>query len=202
MAEVKYLKQGVRHTYIEWNNAGVMGYKRCWLTDKADIKTATSNLQYAGDGTKNTLYYGYELSGTVETEADDDTIDSILFGTPVVGPQAGDDFVKRYIKGSYAELASNFVGVRISIDAKNAATGAVAVFRYRVLKAQFAPEAPQPFQSEAISSRLFTFTGWKATKDVVGASPTGMPSDGCYWMLDILTDPTRFDPVPGDNLTA
>lgn len=202
MAEVKYLKQGIRHTYIEYNNSGVIGLKRCWLTDKCDIKSQVQSLVYAGDGTQNTVYYGYKLDGTIETQADDDTIDSILFGTPVVGPQTGDDFVKRYVKGSYAELATNFVGLRVTIDAKNAATGALAVFRYRVLKCQFAPEQPPQFASEAVTSRMFTYASWKAKTDIAGGTLTGMPSDGCYWLMDIITDSTKFDPVPGDVLTA
>lgn len=193
MPETKYIKQGIRHCHILYNNGGVVAYKRAWLTDKCNITVSNAKLTYSGDATKFDVMYGYQCMGDIEVSADDDTIDSILFNTPVVSPQAGDDFVKRYIKGSYAELAANYVGLQVAIDARNADTGAVAVFRYHVLKCQFSPEAPPQFVSESVTGRKLSFNSYKASTNIVGTALTGMPSDGCFWMADILTDPTKFD---------
>ncbi len=200
MAENKYEIYGVRHCYIEYNNGGVIGYKRVWFTKESEIKAEAGKLEFSGDGQKFNRPYGYLCSGTVACEIDDDTIDSILWGLPVVTPGGGDDFAKRFYHGVDQELQTTYVGVRLTMDGANTDTGAPIVMRFRVLKAQFSPDSPPKMQTEAIGGRLLTFNAHRTTTDIVGGALTSMPTRGASWIRDFITNTANFDPVPGDIL--
>ncbi len=185
----------VRHCYIVYNNSSAYGYKRVWLSKKCEVKPTFGKLEYSGDGMKLQKMYGYQLDGTIEADATDDTLDSILFVTPVVTPVGGDLFAKRYVKGTRAELQTNYVGVWITMDGEDADTGAVLAVRYNILKAQFNPETPPALATEAVAGRMLSFNARKTTVDILGNAVTGVPSDGAFWTYDIITNAANFDPV-------
>lgn len=189
---------GIRHTYVEYMSGGVLTLKRAWLTDKTEVKVSNAKLDFSGDGQKYTKNYGYQASGSVEFMVDDTTVDSILWANPAVSPLTGDDFATRYVKGGDAEMQSNFVGLRISIDASDADTGAPIVVRFRILRVQFDPDNPGAQQSQKNGGRLLTWNARRTNVAIDGTTPTGMPANGCYWFRDYLTDSTKFDPVAGD----
>jgi hypothetical protein len=195
----KYELYGIRHTYIEYSSGGVLTFKRAYLTKKCDLKVNGAQLEFSGDGQKYKKNYGYQASGTLEFDGEDNTISSILFGISSVSPQGGDDFASRYIHGTDAEMATNYVGVRITIDGADAATGAPIVKRIRIPKAQFSPDTPPAFQTESIVGRVVAFEARKATTDVVGTAITGMPTRGGFWIEDFITNSANFDPVSSDN---
>lgn len=200
-AQQKLEMYGVRHCYIEFNNTGTLGFHRVWFTKKCDLKVVTTKLEFSGDGRKFHKNYGYELEGSIEAEIDDTTLDSLIWSTPATANNGTtDDFSVRYVKGTTTEFQSNFVGIRLSIDAEDADTGALVVVRFRVLKAQFDPDQPQAMQTAAVVGRMLTFSARPSTTDIIGASLTGMPSGGGFMVKDIITDSTKFDPVPGDIL--
>ncbi len=200
MAVEKIEIYGVRHAYVEYNNAGTLAFKRVWFTKGCELKVQNAKLEYSGDGQKYAKNYGYQADGTVEADLDDDTIDSILWPIPVTTPLGGDDFAKRYVHGSYAEMQTNFVGLRISLDAGDVDTGAPLVVRYRILKAQFSPDTPPKMQTEAIVGRMLEWSARKAYTDVTGAAVTGVPTTGAFWVKDIVSNTAAFDPVPSDQL--
>jgi hypothetical protein len=200
MTVAKYEVLGIRHTYVVYNNTGSFGYLRVYMTNNCEIKVGTTTLEFSGDGTKNKKDYGYECEGSVEADVDDDTLDSILWGLTKVTPAGGDQFAYRYVHGGDKELATNFVEVWCTLDAVDADTGAAAVIRYRVLKAQFDPETPPKFGSQKVAGRMLGFKARRTLTDILGNTPTGMPARGAYWMKDIITNSNYFDPVAGDIL--
>lgn len=195
----KYELYGIRHVYVEWNNSSVLAFKRAYLSKKCDLKVNNAKLEFSGDGQKYTKNYGYQASGSLEFDGEDNTVDSILFATAAVAPQGGDDFASRYVKGTDAEMATNYVGLRITLDGADAATGAPIVVRYRVLKVQFAPDTPPAFQTESIVGRVLAWDARKATTDIVGTAVTGVPTRGAFWVKDYITNSANFDPVSSDN---
>ncbi len=200
MAESRLETYGVRHCYIEYNNAGVIAFKRAWMTKECEIKVSSQKLEFSGDGQKFQRNYGYEASGTIAAQIDDDTIDQILWGLTSPTPGVGDDFTKRYYHGGDQELQTTYVGLRLSINGANTDTGAPVVIRFRILKVQFDPDTPVKYQTEAVGGRMLSWNAHKASTDIAGVTPTSIPTGGCFWMRDILTNPTNFDPVPGDIL--
>lgn len=196
----KYQVYGVRHTYIEYNNVGTLAYKRAWLTKECEIKVSNQKLEFAGDGVKLTRNYGYSAEGSVMSELEDDQLDNILWGLTAVAPGGGDDFAKRYYHGQDAEIAAQYVGVRISLDATDADTGAVAVIRYRILRCLFDPDAPDKFASQAVAGRKLSFQAYQTKTDVAGAALTSVPSRGAFWTREFITNSNNFDPVPGEIL--
>lgn len=170
------------------------------MTKECEIKVSNQKLEFAGDGNKFQRNYGYQASGTVAFDIDDDSIDSTLWGLTSATPGAGDDFSKRYFHGGDQELQTTYVGLRLTIDGSNTDTGAPIVIRFRLLKVQFDPDVPVKYQSEAIGGRLLTFNAHRALTDIAGTTPTGMPTRGCFWIRDIITNSANFDPVPGDVL--
>src|SRR5258706_8804998 len=194
-AQQKVEMYGVRHCYVEFNNTGVLGFHRVWLSKKCDVKVSTQKLEFAGDGQKYHKNYGYMAEGAIEASVDDTTLDGLLWNTPgVQNNGTTDDFSVRFIKGGSAEMQSNFVVLRISIDAADADTGALLVVRYRILRVQFDPDTPSSAQSQTVVSRLLNWSGRPAKLDIVGAALTGMPANGCFWVKDYITDSTKFDP--------
>jgi len=189
---------GIRHIYVEYNLAGVLTLKRLYTAQKFDLKVTNAQLEFSGDGRKFRKIYGYQSEGTIDVDTWDDAMDAILWGVPNVAPAGGDDFNTRLIKGSSGEMSPNFVGIRVSKDAGDGDTGAPLVMRTRVLRAQFAPDMPTQSQTEAIEPRTLTWNARIATTDVVGGLITGMPAFGLFHVIDVLTDTTKFDPVPGD----
>lgn len=196
----KYEVYGIRHTYIVYNNASAYGFKRVYMTKACEAKIGVTTLEFSGDGYKFKKNYGYEADGTVEADVEDDQLDFILWNLPKVTPAGGDDFALRYAHGSDTELQTNYVEVRLTLDAADADTGAAAVVRYRFLRCQFSPDTPVKFATQAVAGRMLAWNTRKTLTDVIAASPTGMPARGCHWLKDFITDPTKFDPVPGDIL--
>lgn len=196
----KYLWNGIRHAYIVYNNASALGYVRTYLTKASDFKPVSQELTFAGDGQSIKKKYGYEFTGTIEADADNTLLDSVLWATPVVSPSGGDDFTQRWVRGTRAELQTNYVEVRVTIDGEDADTGAVAVKRLRVLKCLFDPDVPVKMQSQAVFGRMLSFNTRFTTTDVLGNPVTGVPATGAVWVKDILLDPAKFDPVAGDLL--
>ncbi len=196
----KYELYGIRHCYLEYNISGTLNFKRVWMSEKCAWKVNNGKLEFSGDGKKYAKNYGYQASGSVETSVDDDSIDAIIWNTPVVTPLSGDDFAKRFIKGSDAEMQTNFVGLRLTLDGADIDAGTPIVCRYRMLKVQFSPDTPPDFGSEKIEGRMLSWDARVATTDVVGGAISGMPSRGAFWLKDWITDPTKFDPVPNDVL--
>lgn len=200
-AQQKLEVLGVRHCYIEYNNAGTLALHRVWFTKKCELKVASTALEFAGDGQKIHRDYGYSLEGTIEASIDDTTLDPILWQQPAVANNGTtDDFSVRFLKGSAAEQAPQFVGIRLSLDADDGDTGAPVVVRYRVLRATFAPDTPDTAQSQTAYSRMLAWKARPALKDISGTALTGVVNNYVYWVKDILTDSTKFDPVPGDVL--
>lgn len=200
MSENKFETYGIRHVYIESNNAGSLAYKRAWMTKDTEIKVSSQKLEFSGDGQKFQRNYGYQASGTVAVDIDDDAIDTLLWALASPTPGVGDDFNKRFFHGGDQELQTTYLGLRVSIDGANTDTGAPIVIRFRILKVQFEPDTPVKYQTAAIGGRMLSWNGHRALTDIAGTTPTGMPTRGCFWMRDIVTDPTKFDPVPGDIL--
>ncbi len=189
---------GIRHVYIEYNNSGVLGFKRLYTASKFDEKITSSQLEYSGDGRKFRRMYGYQSEGTIDVDTWDDQMDSIIWSLPNVSPQGGDDFYARLVKGNSAEMSPNFLGIRVSRDAFDGDTGAPLVVRTRILKAQFAPNMPSQDASEAITARTLTWNARIAYTDIAGNTLTGMPSNGAFSVIDFLSNTANFDPVPGD----
>lgn len=190
----KLLIGSVRHSYIVSNNSGALSFHRVWLTDQCSIKSSAGKIDFSGDGTKITKYYGYQLEGNLKASADDAALDAILYNTPQVAPVGGDDFAYRYIKGGQGELQPNNVEVRISLDAYDGDTDAAVVVRYRILRCQFAPDTPPDFKSEAMAGRDLQFMAYLAATDIAGNALTGMPSTGAFMVKDIITNSANFDP--------
>ncbi len=200
MAEMKMMVLGVRHCYIEYNNSGVLAFKRAWYTKECEFKVNSAKLEFAGDGQKLTRDYGYQCDGTIAAEIDDDTLDSILWAIPKTAPGGGDNFATRYYHGTDNELQANYVGVRLTLDGQNADTGAPLVVVYRALKVIFDPDTPVKYATEAVGGRMLSWNGFRALTDIAGNALTTIPSRGAFWMKDIVTNATYFDPVPGDIL--
>lgn len=200
MAETKLEVYGVRHCYVVYNNAGAYAYKRVWFTKECEIKTTFGKLEFSGDGQKFSRPYGYEATGTIMADIDDDTLDSILWQLPKVAPGAGDIFASRYYHGTDQELQTTYVELMLTLDGANTDTGAPIVVRYTLPKIQFEPDTPVKYQTEAIGGRQLTFNAHRTTTDIIGAALTNMPSRGCAWFKDLITITTDFDPVPGDIL--
>lgn len=196
----KYELYGIRHTYVEYNNASVLAFRRIWMTKDCEIKVANQTLQFSGDGGSFKRNYGYECEGTVAAEIDANDLDPIIFGTANVSPLGGDDFAQRQVRGTDAEMAGTYVGLRVTVDGADTDTMAPIVVRFRILKVMFDPDAPQKMASQTAQGRMLAWKARRTTTDIVGTAITGMPARGGWWVKDYITDSTKFDPVPGDLL--
>jgi hypothetical protein len=196
----KYELYGIRHTYIEYNNASVLAFRRVWMTKDCEVKIANQMLEFAGDGQKFKRPYGYECEGTVMADIDADDLDPIIFGTANVTPVGPDDFHFRQVRGTDAEMQGQFVGLRITVDGADTDTFAPIVVRFRILRVQFMPDNPGKMASQTVQGRQLTWNARRTTTDIVGTAITGMPARGGWWVKDYITDTTKFDPVPGDIL--
>lgn len=196
----KYLWAGIRSAYIVYNNSGALGFIKAYLSKNCDLKPSSKKLEFAGDGQSFAKMYGYQMEGTIETDADNPLLDSTLWATPVVSPGGGDDFAQRWVRGTRAELASNFVELRVYIDGEDADTGAQVVKRIRLLKCQFDPDMPMKLASQAVWGRMLSFQVRVTATDILGNAVTGVPGSGGFWTKDLITNSTYFDPVSNDLL--
>lgn len=150
------------------------------------LNTEFDTITFEGDNDTDELYLNQKLSGTIGGDKWDETVLEKIYGKSSVTGVSGE--AKSYYFGQDAELAPSQVGLQVDFEAIDDSDESSHTLRLTVFKVKARPfKPPDGGNASKWAAIVFTWKAEKTTTDIAGAALVGVPADGAFYRLGILS---------------
>lgn len=181
-----YKIKGVKQVNVLYSSAPTtISKERIHFARAVGMDVPQTSIDFMGDNQVETLYSIDKVIATVEADKFTDAVLERVYGKT---SQAQSGEVKRYYFGDEAEELPSDVGLEVDLLAiDEVGVGTARTVRITIYKAKVNPYSIPAANSKEKHGMGFTFEAKKTATDLITSALPGVPTDGAYYSIAILS---------------
>ena len=155
--------------------------------NKAAFKNELKTITYEGDGqeAKKFIMAGCDID--IESDDYDELALELIFGKVTVTASLPSGVAARTYWGANADSAGMVCGIQVACTAEDLATGINKTLHITAPKGTLSSPEPPDVQNLKKAGMKLKFSAKKTTTDISGVALPGVPADGCFYWVEVLT---------------